>query len=229
MPQQATTKASSGVPNLKHLATKDMVKTIGSGSYAAEYIPWSRIAEVLNDNAPGWFPELVPDREGNVLHRAPKGGFLLIQFRNVDTGAQTPAFIQAVQDNRHKSIPYDQIDSRDISDTSRRGFVLAAAAVFNLGIQLWTRDQLEDGYSRAIEGTTSVTPKQSKPAVEQPTKENFLEHAISRGLTTDAAEVLLSKLNGNFSGGIQRLAEKDDEWIKSFNESCPPKPSGEGW
>jgi hypothetical protein len=242
-----TTKASV-IPNLKGIVTKDMVRTIGSGSYAATYTPWSKIAELLNEKAPGWLPELVPATDGTVLHRAPKGGYLLIRFRNVETGVTTPEYVQAVQDNRHKSIAYEQIDSRDISDTSRRGFALAAAAVFNLGIELWTRDKLEDGYSRAIESdgsgsvaaaaSASTARTSSQPAAapaaaptttSAATKEEFLEASIEKGLTTHAAEALAANLKGNYSGGIARLAEKDDAWVKSFNEANAPKNSAEQW
>ena len=235
-----TTKPRT-IPNLKGHVTKDMVRKIGSGSYAAEYTPWSKIAELLNEHAPGWLPELVQNSLGEDLHRAPKGGYLKIRFRNVDHDIVTPEYIQAVQDNRHKSIPYDQIDSRDISDCSRRGFALAAAAVFNLGIELWTRDPLEDGYSRNLEeGSTEgkVAPVSSRAAtpVATPaaakvtaTKDQFLEAALEKGLTTYAAEALQAKLKGDYAGGISRLAQKDDEWVKSFNEASAPKNSAERW
>jgi hypothetical protein len=236
------------IPNLKGCVAKDMVRKIGTGSYAAEYVPWSRIAELLNEHAPGWYPELVPAQDGSHIHRAPKGGYLLIRFRNIETGAITPEYIQAIQDNRHKSIAYDQIDSRDVSDTHRRGFAMAAAAVFNLGIELWTRDQLEDGYSRSIEDGSEpqvapvVTPTKAAPAAKTatkaapaakaqqgPTKEQFLEAALAKGLTTHAAEALSAKLDGNYAGGIARLDEKDEAWVKSFNEACAPKNSAEQW
>ena len=235
------TANSRTIPNLKGHVTKDMVRKIGSGSYAAEYTPWSKIAELLNEYAPGWLPELVQNSQGEDLHRAPKGGYLKIRFRNVDKNIVTPEYIQAVQDNRHKSIPYDQIDSRDISDCSRRGFALAAAAVFNLGIELWTRDPLEDGYSRTLEEgpdggkVATVTGRVAAPvaapaaAKVAATKDQFIEAALEKGLTTYAAEALQVKLKGDYAGGISRLAEKDEEWVKSFNEASAPKNSAERW
>jgi hypothetical protein len=235
------------IPNLKGCVAKDMVRKIGTGSYAAEYVPWSRIAELLNEHAPGWYPELVPAQDGSHIHRAPKGGYLLIRFRNIETGTITPEYIQAIQDNRHKSIPYDQIDSRDVSDTHRRGFAMAAAAVFNLGVELWTRDQLEDGYSRSIEDGSEpqvapvvtpvkaasaakvVTTKTASKTQQGSTKEQFLEAALTKGLTTHSAEALSAKLDGNYAGGIARLDEKDEDWVESFNEACAPKNSAERW
>jgi hypothetical protein len=231
------------LPNLKGLVTKEMVKTIGTGKYAATYTPWAKIAELLNDKAPGWQPELVLSQEGTHAHRAPIGGYLVIRFRNIFTGAVTTEWIQSIQDNRHQSIPWDKIDSRDVSDTSRRGFALAAAAVFNLGIELWTRDPLESGYSRVVEESGDVSPAvqaATKPAATDTkpdgaappaatSKETFLEAALTKGLTTHAAEALAVKLKGNYAGGIDRLKEKDDAWVKSFNEASAPKNSAEQW
>jgi hypothetical protein len=151
------------IPNLKSVVTKEMVKTIGTGRYAAEYVPWSKIAELLNEHAPGWQPELVPDPSGSILHLAPVGAYLMIGFRHLD-GTKTTAYPQAIQDNRHAAIPLDKIDARDVSDTQRRGFCLAAAAVFSLGIELWTRDPLESGYSRALEESSPTLPSEVAPS-----------------------------------------------------------------
>jgi hypothetical protein len=230
--QLTPAETSQGIPNLKGLVTKEMVKTIGTGKYAASYVPWSKIAELLNDNAPGWQPEIIPSQDGNRVHRAPVGGYLLIRFRNIFSGVVTPEWIQAVQDNRHQAIPYDKIDARDVSDTSRRGFCLAAAAVFNLGIELWTRDPIESGYSRAVEAesgdpkapATAAAPARSTVG-PQGTKEQFLEAALAKGLTTHSAEALAAKLNGNFAGGIDILAQKDEAWVTQTNEANAPKTS----
>lgn len=207
------------IPNLKGKVLKEHVKTIGTGRYAAEYAPWSRIAELLNENAPGWFPELVHAPDGDVLWKAPVGAYLMIRFVHID-GTTTPAYPQAVMDNRHQSIPFDKITSRDVSDTQRRGFCLAAAACFNLGVELWTRDECEAGFSRMFdEGEDAHV---ATPAVAV-TSQDFLEAALAKGLSTHAAEDLASKLKGNFAGGIARLAEKDDKWVSEYNSNCAPK------
>ena len=122
--------------------------------------------------------------------------------------------------------------------------------MFNLGIELWTRDKLEDGYSRSLESSDAAptassaavtakapsagrapTSQKAAAATETPsaTAESFLEAALEKGLTTHAAEALSSKLDGNFAGGIARLAEKDEAWVKSYNEANAPKNSAERW
>ena len=47
------------LPNLKGVATKDLVEKIGTGKFSASYINWSRTMQLLRDNAPGWTVETV--------------------------------------------------------------------------------------------------------------------------------------------------------------------------
>ena len=113
--------------------------------------------------------------------------------------------------------------------------------MFNLGIELWTRDPLEDGYSRTLEegpaegkvapvSSRAATPTAAPAAAKvTATKEQFIEAALEKGLTTYAAEALQAKLKGDYAGGISRLDEKDEEWVKSFNEASAPKNSAERW
>jgi hypothetical protein len=219
------------IPNLKSVVTKEMVKTIGTGRYAAEYVPWSKIAELLNEHAPGWQPELVPDPSGSILHQAPVGAYLMIGFRHLD-GTKTTAYPQAIQDNRHAAIPLEKIDARDVSDTQRRGFCLAAAAVFSLGIELWTRDPLESGYSRALEESSTTVPVEVAPTEQKgpelpketsargPTEARFVAAAKKVGLSERAIEMIKSKIKGNWGAGISTLATKTPEEIATINESA---------
>lgn len=223
------------LPNLAGVATKNLVESIGSGSYSAQYINWSRTLKLLREHAPGWCVECVPTVDGSLVHRAPgNGGYLLIRFRHLD-GTVTPEVPQAVMDNRNKAINYDNISARDVTDTHRRGACLAAAMTFGLAYELWAKQPLESGYAGSAEGAEQpATPSSPQVAPAQatsagPSKEQFLEAALEKGLSTHAAEELAKKLNGNFAGGIDRLKEKDAAWVKSFNEACAPKNSAEQW
>jgi hypothetical protein len=230
------------LPNLAGVATKNLVEKIGSGSYSAEYINWSRTLKLLREYAPGWCIETVYTVDGGLVHRAPgNGGYVLLRFRHID-GTVTPEVPQAVMDNRNKAIPYDNISSRDFTDTHRRGACLAAAMTFGLAYELWAKQPLESGYASANDAHTvaspAVTAKPAATASPEPdetappsvtTKESFLEAALERGLTTHAAEALATKLKGNYAGGIDRLKEKDDAWVKEFNEASAPKNSAERW
>lgn len=131
-------------PNLAGVATAELVDTIGTGKFSAAYINWSRTMNLLRTHAPGWLPELVETKAGDILHQSPVGAYLLIRFRHGD--AVTPAVPQAVMDTRNAAIPLDRITARDITDTHRRGVCMAAAFTFGLAYELWAKLPLESGY-----------------------------------------------------------------------------------
>lgn len=150
------------IPNLAGVATADLVQSIGGGNFSAAYINWSRTLHLLREHAPGWMPELILTADGGILHRSPVGGFLLIRFVNVDTGAATPPVPQAVMDQRNAAIPFDKISARDVTDTHRRGACMAAAMTFGLAYELWAKIPLESGYGEQAEApekpAAKVTP-----------------------------------------------------------------------
>lgn len=221
------------LPNLAGVATQDLVETIGSGSYKASYINWSRTLNLLHQHAPGWCAETVTTVDGNLVHAAPgTGGYLLIRFRHVD-GTVTPAVPQAVMDNRNGAIPFDKISARDVTDTQRRGTCMAAAFIFGLAHELWAKMPLESGYGEEESAPVAKTapapaPQAVKsapaPALQQTaTREAFLETAIEIGLSTHAAEALLQKIGDKYESGIKTLRTKDAAWIEDFNKSFEPK------
>ena len=183
-------------------------------------------------HAPGWMPECVPNADGDILHKAPVGGYLQIRFVHLD-GTATPAYQQAVMDNRHKSIAYDKITSRDITDTQRRGWCLAAAAVFGIGVEMWTRDPLESGY-RPDSAPDSTPKAATKAPIAEAAKESegktttgtsevleldFRSKALDKGVHTVAIDVLVGivkdKLGGDFAKGLGVLAGKTAEELNA--------------
>lgn len=133
------------MPNLAGVATADLVEQIGGSGFKASYINWSRTLNLLRQHAPGWLPELVPNTNGDILHQAPHGAYLMIRFRNGDV--TTPPVPQAIMDSRNAAITLDKITARDITDTHRRGICMAAAMTFGLAYELWAKLPLETGYS----------------------------------------------------------------------------------
>lgn len=150
------------IPNLAGVATAELVEKIGGGNFSASYINWSRTLQLLREHAPGWLPELIQTAEGGILHRSPVGGFLLLRFVNVDSGASTPPVPQAVMDQRNAAIPFDKITARDITDTHRRGVCMAAALTFGLAYELWAKLPLESGYAPQDEQTPAPPPTTGK-------------------------------------------------------------------
>lgn len=154
----------ANIPDLAGVATNDLVQSIGTGRYSADYINWSRTMQLLRTHAPGWLPAVVPDATGNLIHKAPCGAYMLIYFKHAD-GTATPPVPQSVMNNRNNSIPYEEVTSRDITDTHRRGICMAAAMAFGLAYELWAKMPLESGYSEPKpEPSPSPERKSEAPA-----------------------------------------------------------------
>ena len=234
------------LPNLAGVATKDLVEKIGSGKFSAAYINWSRTLNLLRTHAPGWTASCITADDGGLLHRAPVGAYLLIQFVHTD-GSETPAIPQAVMDHRNNAIPYEKITARDITDTQRRGTCMAAAFVFGLAYELWAKMPLESGYQseEASEAPKAPTASPSRAPSEAPrapsaaaakeseaTEARFREAALEKGFTTYAVEGLLGLIKGDYAKGISTVGNKTASEVEALNTKFAPKEGadeGEQW
>ena len=225
------------LPNLAGVATKDLVEKIGTGKFSAAYINWSRTLHLLRTHAPGWTASCITADDGSLLHKAPVGAYLLIQFVHVD-GSETPAVPQAVMDHRNNAIPYEKITARDITDTQRRGTCMAAAFIFGLAYELWAKMPLESGYAEsAPESAPNSAPKAAPaakaaaPAQEEPTEASFREAALEKGFTTFAIEGLLGIIKGDYAKGISTVGKKTADEVEALNAKFAPAgdEDGSGW
>ena len=74
-------------PMLDGHFSKEDVHSKGKGSFAADYISWAKVAQVVRKHAPGWRCTLVPDNEGNVIWSMPDGtACLYFQWFQEDGG-----------------------------------------------------------------------------------------------------------------------------------------------
>lgn len=219
------------IPNLAGVATKDLVETIGAGSFKASYINWARTFNLLHEHAPGWYLDMVLTPDGNQVWQSPGvGGSLMLRFCHIDGTCLAPV-PQAIMDHRNNPIPFDKISARDVTDTHRRGGCMAAAMTFGLAHELWAKMPLESGYA-GQEGVPAgpngpvITepPAGGFQATPQPTQKDFLEACLNKGLTTMAADVLLDLIAGNYAGGLKTLASKSPEWVAEQNAKAEPAP-----
>lgn len=223
------------LPNLKGVATKNLVETIGSGSFKASYINWSRTMQLFRDNAPGWMIETQQDANGQVLFQVPVGAEIRFRLIHLD-GTTTPWFHQAVMDNRNNSIAFDRITSRDVTDTHRRGSCACLAYTTGLAYELWAKMPLESGYvvaeeqeiAQARSATNSTaTPKAEKPTVSigksaaakkpEAGKAEFVSLATKMGLCDKAIEELVGKCKNDFGQGIKTLQSKGEDFVAAQN------------
>ena len=150
-------------PQLGGVITPDDISTKGSGSYAADYVNWAKIAHLLHVHAPGWQFTLSSAPDGGHVWRAPDGsGYVVGYFAN---GEQvTPDFPQACMDNRNNPIPFERITARTLTDTHRRCLCTAAAFSFGLGYELWARVEVENPMREEAATALPAVTSASKPA-----------------------------------------------------------------
>lgn len=213
------------IPDLSGIATKELVEQIGSGSFKASYINWSRTMNLLRKHAPGWMCETVFSADGGLVHEAPVGGYLLIRYRHV-SGFTTPEVPQAIMDHRNNSIPVEKITSRDVTDTQRRGACLVAAMQFGLAYELWAKMPLESGYAVEESPEAPVSPSKApannvspKPSAKkkQTSEADFRKLAAEKGLCAEAIDALVTRIVGKFDIGVDTLKSKDESWVETEN------------
>ena len=149
------------IPNLAGVITKADVDTKGSGSYAASYVNWAKVAHLLHEHAPGWDFHLRPALDGTLLHKAPDGtAFVIGEFIGPD-GEQLASFPFPCMDNRNNPIQLDKVSARILTDTHRRAMCACAAFSFGLAYELWAKDPVEDPHREE---------SPAKPASKAPAK-----------------------------------------------------------
>ena len=202
------------LPNLAGVITLSDVKQKGSGSYAADYVPWAKVMQLLNEKANGWLPELIKDHNGDLVHKAPNGtGYLCIQFVNGTYG--TPVWTYAVMNNRNDAIAYEKISARDLADSHRRGICSAAAAFFSLGFELWAREEVAAAEQK-VETQPEVQLQQSKPAGKKkgqpapPRGSSAPTTVDTDGLIAKCMDLIQEKLDK--TSQIGWIADKATKW-----------------
>jgi hypothetical protein len=206
-------------PNLAGVITLSDVKQKGTGSFAADYIPWSKVMQLINQHANGWLPELIAADDSCFVHRAPDGtGYLCIQF--VNGNCSTPIWPFPITDARNNAIAYDKISARNFTDSHRRALCSAAAAFFSLGYELWAREEVSAS-SESVETQPEIQLQQdtSKPAPKQrkkdpePTKlppSADSEANIKQSAIDQCVDLIQSKLDRTQQ--IAWIADKATKW-----------------
>ena len=152
-------------PNLAGVINKDDVFRKGTGSYAADYVSWARIANHLHTKAPGWEFALRESPDGGHVWKAPDGTGYIMGYFTGPEDETTVCFPYPCQDHRNQPIQYDKVSCRVLTDTHRRGLCAAAAYFFSLGYELWAREEIEEAKGEpASQPVAQSAPTKAKPA-----------------------------------------------------------------
>jgi len=161
------------IPNLAGVITKADVDTKGTGSYAASYVNWAKVAHLLHEHAPGWDfrlrPVLESERLGNLLHQAPDGTAFVVGYFDGPDGETLADFPFPCMDNRNNPIQLEKVSARILTDTHRRALAACAAFSFGLAYELWAKDPVEDPH-REEQAPKAAAKPASKPAAKAAAK-----------------------------------------------------------
>jgi len=153
-------------PNLAGIITKDDVYSKGTGSYAASYVAWARIANHLHTHAPGWEFHLKPSPDRDHIWKAPDGtGYLVGYFTGPEDQA-TADFPFPVMDNRNNAIQFDKISARALTDAHRRALCACAAYTLSLGYELWAKEEVSEAGAPIAAPAAVPAEAKSKPATK---------------------------------------------------------------
>jgi hypothetical protein len=157
------------IPNLAGVITKADVDTKGTGSYAASYVNWAKVAHLLHEHAPGWDFHLRPAFDGNLLHQAPDGTAFVVGYFDGPDGEALADFPFPCMDNRNNPIQLEKVSARILTDTHRRAMCACAAFSFGLAYELWAKDPVEDPH-REEQAPKAAAKFASKPAAKAAAK-----------------------------------------------------------
>lgn len=216
------TSSTPVYPQLAGVITLPDVKQKGTGSYAADYVPWAKVLQLLNQHANGWLPELIAANDSCFVHKAPDGtGYLCVQF--VNGNCSTPIWPFAITDARNNPIPLEKINARNLADSHRRGVCSAAAAFFALGYELWAREEVAASSSpETVETQPEIQlqqdapkpavrkakPKEAEPTKQPPSADS--EANIKKELIDACVDLIQQKLDRTQQ--ISWIADKATKW-----------------
>ena len=151
--------------------SKEDVHSKGKGSFAADYISWAKVAQIVRKHAPGWKCELRCTPNGEIFWKLPDGTCCLF-FHWVDSeGTSYEDFPYAITVN-NKPAKIEQVSSRVFTDNHRRGFCAAACFQFGAAWQLWAREEIEAApVEEKVEEQPKSRAKPRKKMAAEPKKE----------------------------------------------------------
>jgi hypothetical protein len=151
------------IPNLAGVITKADIDTKGSGSYAASYVNWAKVAHLLHEHAPGWEFHLQPTKDDSLIWQAPDGTAYVIGYFTGPDDQATADFPFPAMDNRNAAIAYDKVSARVMTDTHRRALAATAAFTFGLAYELWAKEEVENPHREE-----KAAPEPAKPVTACP-------------------------------------------------------------
>lgn len=165
------------LPNLAGVITKADVDTKGSGTYAASYVNWAKVAHLLHEHAPGWEFHLQPTDAGSLIWPAPDGTAYVVGYFSGPDDQLTAEFPFPAMGNRNEPIAFDKVSARVLTDTHRRALAAAACFTFGLAFELWSKEEIENPHR---EEKAAPEPAKAQAACPMPTQAKAIPAPIAK-------------------------------------------------
>ena len=164
------------IPDLSGVIDAKDVHTKGGG-FAAKYMAWAKVSQIMNEKASGWDFHLRPSPEGGHVWKAPNGtGYLTCYFTGPET-EQTSDVLFAVMDTRKNPMKFETITARTLTDNTRRAYCLGCAYFFSLGYELWAKEEIEEINSEeSIE--TQPECQLKEPTKKTTSKQDLIDEVV---------------------------------------------------
>lgn len=135
-----------------------------------KYAPWAKVTHVHNEQDERWMPGTrLNTVTGDLFHRVNDSGCVLIFFRCMSSGVETPDWLFAITDHRNQAIPFDKITCVDVQNSNRRGICSAAAAYFDTGYELWAKEEVAQAQEPGQEPQVEVLQPDPVPVLQSAT------------------------------------------------------------
>ena len=207
-------------PNLDGVITKSDVQKKGSFGHFVNHM---KVSQLLRQHAPGWQFELLTttddDNRETVVFRAPNGTGMLRGVFRAPTGSgfmDTPPVPQAIMDHQNKSIAWEKINARDVTDTERRCMCICAARHFGLAYELWASDPIEDPYREPQAELQQQQPKPKPKAKTASSKQKPVSPTQTQSAATPEVDPI-AEGQANCAAALRAIWEG--------NEDFAPDPS----
>ena len=212
--------------HLKGLDIKDIIETKDMGRFKPRYLSWTHVWEMLLQNYPDFdvlYTPLPPCEDGSQAVACtitiPLGDHTLRRSEQL-----------YVMDNRHNAVVNP--NSKDINTTQKRCFV-KCAALFGLGIQLYTGEDIPDVDAKpeqAPKATPKAAPKEAAKPIPKKVElayegengaENWVSSLVEVGTVSAKAgtpNALRSIWAANKSGIDYLYKDSPEQWERLKEE-----------
>ena len=173
IPPMPTKEPERLFPYMAGVITANDVRQKGTGKFAADFVSWAKVMQLINQHHNGWQPQLAMNPDGGHVFKAPNGSaYIVVSFIHPEQG-ETTEWPYAVTNNSNQPTAFDSVTCADLAKAHRRAICSAAAAFFSLGYELWAREEYAEASDQAAPPVPlqQDVPAKAPAAKKKPAKE----------------------------------------------------------